>query len=235
MGDRAEHVAALLDAARTLDGTARARRGQRRALVATLTFAGLRIGEALALRWRDVDLARGTITVGAAKTDAGVRIINILPVLRDELGSYSANSQHTPDALVFGTESGTTLGATNVRRRVLAPVVKIANEQLVKAECDPLPAGLTPHSLRRTFASILFAVGEAPPYVMVQMGHTKPSFTLALYARAMNRRDGEPERLRALWRAPIGHSRTLTARFRYPTSRSGSRREPKSRLFAACS
>jgi integrase len=32
----------------------------------------LRIGEALSLRWRDVDLARGTITVRAAKTDAGV-------------------------------------------------------------------------------------------------------------------------------------------------------------------
>jgi len=33
---------------------------------------------------------------------------------------------------------------------------------------------------------------------MEQMGHTTPNLTLALYARAMQRRDGERERLRAL-------------------------------------
>jgi integrase len=41
-------------------------------------LAGLRIGEALSLRSRDVDLARGTITVPAAKTDAGIRTVNLL-------------------------------------------------------------------------------------------------------------------------------------------------------------
>ena len=61
-----------------------------------------------------------------------------------------------------------------------------------------LPDGLTPHSLRRTFASLLFALGEPPTYVMSQMGHTTPGLTLALYAREMNRRDGERQRLRAL-------------------------------------
>jgi integrase len=61
-----------------------------------------------------------------------------------------------------------------------------------------MPEGLTPHSLRRTFASLLFAVGEAPPYVMGQMGHTTANLTLSIYARTMDRRDGEPERLRAL-------------------------------------
>ncbi|MDE3075006.1 MAG: site-specific integrase, partial [Chloroflexota bacterium] len=50
--DRADHIAALLDGARTLDARARVLRGQRRALLATLMFAGLRIGEALSLRWR---------------------------------------------------------------------------------------------------------------------------------------------------------------------------------------
>ena len=60
------------------------------------------------------------------------------------------------------------------------------------------PGGLTPHSLRRTFASLLFALGEPPPYVMAQMGHTTANLTLGLYARHMDRRDGEPERLKAL-------------------------------------
>ena len=33
---------------------------------------------------------------------------------------------------------------------------------------------------------------------MAQMGHTSPQLALAIYAREMDRRDGEPERLRAL-------------------------------------
>jgi integrase len=74
--DRADDIGALLDGARAIDLAARTAIGQRRALLATLTFAGLRIGETLSLRWRDVDLARRTIVVSAAKTDAGVRTVN---------------------------------------------------------------------------------------------------------------------------------------------------------------
>ena len=40
-------------------------------MLAVLTFAGLRIGELCSLRWRDVDLASGWLTVGESKTDAG--------------------------------------------------------------------------------------------------------------------------------------------------------------------
>ena len=61
-----------------------------------------------------------------------------------------------------------------------------------------MSAKLTPHSLRRTYASILFAVGEPAPYVMSQLGHVDAKMTLGVSARVMNRRDGEPERLRAL-------------------------------------
>ncbi len=196
--DRADHISALLDAAGKLDTEARVCHGQRRALLATLTFAGLRIGEALSLRWRDVDLARGTISVRAAKTDAGVRTVYILPVLRDELAAYRARLAPPPHALVFGTAIGTRQTTTNVRRRILAKAVERANQQLDQHEVEPLPERLTPHSLRRTFASLLFAIGEPPPQVVEQMGHTTPNLTLAVYARCMNRRDGEPERLKAL-------------------------------------
>jgi len=196
--DRADHIAALLDGARKLDDRAYGRHGQRRALVATLTFAGLRIGEALALTWGDVELARGTITVRASKTDAGVRVVNMLPVLRDELGAYRARVEGAREALVFGSSADGSLGATNVRLRILAPAIAAANELLAKHGAEPLPEGLTPHSLRRTFASVLFAIGEPHPYVIAQMGHTDPTMTLAIYARAWNRRDGEPDRLRAL-------------------------------------
>jgi integrase len=86
-------------------------------------------------------------------------------------------------------------------RRIFSGAVKEANKQLEKRELEPLPTRLTPHSLRRTFASILFAIGEAPPEVIEQMGHTTPELTLAIYARVMARRDGEPERLKASSRA----------------------------------
>ena len=43
--DRAEHIAVLLDAAGQLDQHATVYKGQRRALMATLAFASLRIGE----------------------------------------------------------------------------------------------------------------------------------------------------------------------------------------------
>jgi integrase len=67
---------------------------------------------------------------------------------------------------------------------------------------------VTAHKLRHTFASILFVRGEDPPYVMAQLGHTAPAFTLRVYAHAMRRDEGDKERLKALvegreW-APVG-------------------------------
>jgi integrase len=195
--DRAEHITALLDAAREIDRESRAGAGLRRPLIATLLFAGLRVGELMALRWSDVDLARGTIRVRQAKTDAGVRIVHVLPVLHGELAQHRDRVEAGPSELVFGTSSGRPLGASNIRIRVLARAVQRANAEL-EAGGQPLPAGLTPHSLRRTFASLLFAIGEPPTYVMSQMGHTTAGLTLALYAREMDRRDGEHGRLSAL-------------------------------------
>jgi hypothetical protein len=49
----------------------------------------------------------------------------------------------------------------------------------------------------------LFAIGEAPPYVMAQLGHVDPKVTLGIYAKVMDRRDGEPERLKALIRGRV--------------------------------
>jgi hypothetical protein len=45
-------------------------------------------------------------------------------------------------------------------------------------------------------------VGEDPAYVMQQIGHSDPGFTLRLYTHAMRRQDGERERLRALLGGP---------------------------------
>lgn len=196
--DSVQAISALLDAAGTLD---RERRSApyRRPLLATLTLAGVRIGEALALRWGEVDLARGVLRVRGTKTDAAERTVDLLPLLRDELSAWAAAQlDRNPEALVFATATGRRQGATNIRRRVMAPAVERANERLRKAAAPPLPEGLTPHSLRRTFASILVALGEDPAYVMAQMGHADPKLTLSVYAREMRRKDGERERLRGL-------------------------------------
>jgi integrase len=196
--DRAEHIAALLDAAGELDREGRVA-AFRRPLLATLTLAGLRIDECLRLRWRHVDLARGSVKVPGTKTAAADRAVTLLPLLRDELATHAAACRdRRPDALVFGTRTGAKQSPTNVRRRVLAKAVERANKRLANDDAETLPEGLTPHSLRRTFASLLYALGEAPPFVMAQMGHTSPNLALAIYAREMDRRDGEPERLRAL-------------------------------------
>jgi integrase len=196
--NRADHLAALLAGASKVDANARLRPGQRRALLAVLAFAGLRHSEALALCWGDVNLAHGTISVRDGKTVTAARMVYIVPVLSDDLSSYKASVKPEPQELVFATATGRPLGASNVRRRILGPAIKYANKQLAKAKVQPLPDGLTPQSLRRTFASLLFAVGESPVYVKGQLGHTDATLTLNYYAKEMDRRDGEPERLKAL-------------------------------------
>jgi integrase len=67
-----------------------------------------------------------------------------------------------------------------------------------------LPPGITPHSLRHTFTSLLFSIGEDPVSVVRQLGHTDPAFTLRAYAHSMGRDVGERERLRALTEATTG-------------------------------
>jgi integrase len=210
--DCAEHITALIDGAAAVDRASLTRAGQRRALIATLVFAGLRIGEALDLRWSDVNLADGKLRVRvASKTEAGFRVIDIKPVLRDELVTYRAGLQDlSRDALVFGSTKGTRLSESNVRQRILAKAVEHADKALAKHDLEQLPERLTPHSLRRTFASMLAALNEPMPSTMRQMGHTDPAFTLRVYAHDAARGEGERARLRALveaveW-APMGTS-----------------------------
>lgn len=195
--DSAEQLEALLDAAAEIDRTGREKHVHRRAILATLAFAGLRIGELCALRWRDVDLGSGWLTVRASKTDAGVRKVKIRAGLRDELAAIRP-ADVDPDAFVFPTSKGRESNPSNLRNRVLAPAVEAASAAQVARGLPPLPEHLTPHSLRRTFASILCAIGEPMPVAMAEMGHTSANLTLRVYAQAMRRDDQEAKRLRAL-------------------------------------
>ena len=198
--DTASQIDALLTAAAELDKEAPShKKVARRAMLSTLVFSGLRIGELLDLRWKDVDLAAGRLRVGRAKTEAGQRDVTLLPVLRDDLTALKASRRNAgPTAYVFGTTKGGQQSASNVRTRVLAAAVDRANDTLASAGENPLPEHLTPHSLRRTFASVLYAIGRQPPDVMVEMGHTDPSLALRIYAHAMRLDGTEQGRLQAL-------------------------------------
>jgi integrase len=213
--DAASQITALLDAAGALDRDALASRRhvERRAILARLTFAGLRIGELCALRWRDVDLVRGWLHVGEAKTDAGRRRVRVRGALRDELLSVRGRHQEAAQAdYVFATASGGRASENNVRNRVLGRPARTvdgeekagqgaiarANEQLEADGLAPLPEKLTPHSLRRTFCSLLYALDEDPGVVMDEMGHTEPALALRVYRQAMRRDGQEKNALRVL-------------------------------------
>jgi integrase len=83
-------------------------------------------------------------------------------------------------------------------------VVERVNERLQEAAEAPLPR-LSPHSLRRTFASVMFALGESIPIVMADGGWSDPKVVLTVYAHSMRRDDAENEALRAVVEgSPIG-------------------------------
>ncbi len=122
--DTAQQVEALLRAAGERDRAANEirRHVERRAMIATLTFGGLRVGELCALRWRDMDLAAGWLHVSDSKTDAGRRTVKIRGALRDELlGVRARRGDVDPNGFVFPTSTGNEFTTNNVRKRVLTP------------------------------------------------------------------------------------------------------------------
>ena len=197
--DTAEQIEVLLDAAGELDRDPYWRTNDRRAIIATLILAGPRAHELCNLLWADIDLANGRIHIGRSKTQAGLREIPLLPLLRDELAKHKANAYRSgPGDPVFPTGTGGHRDKDNLRNRILASAITRADELLAQREQAPLPTGLTPHKLRHTYASILVALGHDPASVMAALGHTDPKFTLRVYTHLMRRDAAERARLEAL-------------------------------------
>jgi integrase len=76
-----------------------------------------------------------------------------------------------------------------------------ANKKLAEAGKPPLQ-GMTNYSLRRTFASLLYAGGTTPAYAMQQMGHSSASLALEIYAKVLNVSQDTPKNMDALLRGP---------------------------------
>ena len=201
--DSAEHIEVMLEAAGELDRDPASRTKGRHAAIALLMLGGPRASASGALLERDVDLDNGRFLVRQDKTDAGMREVDMLPLLREILTEYRAQKIQEglptgPNDPLLTTRSGKPRDRHNVRQRVVTPVVTKAEELLTQRGGQPLPQGISPHKLRHTFASVLIAIGKDPAYVMHQLGHTDPAFTLRVYAHIMRRSPQEREKLNAL-------------------------------------
>jgi integrase len=163
--------------------------GRGRPLLATLAGAGLRISEALALTWENVNTERGELIVVASKTAAGRRLVDLTPALRNELAAWHRHTRYpAPSDFVFPNGKGRQDNRNNVRRRLLEPAVKRANAQLLKASIAPI-SDLTLDGLRRTYGSLRHAAGDEAGYTAAQIGHADATFTLNVYTVAAKRRE----------------------------------------------
>ena len=161
-------------------------------IVATALGTGMRRGELLALRWKDVDLdgaklrveqsleqtKRGGLVFKAPKTRHGRRTITLpsstAAVLRDHWKAtlerrLQLRQGKTPDsALVFATWDGNTRSPNALtkewRRAVHAAKLKA-----------------TFHSLRHSHASSLIAAGIDVLSISRRLGHGSPAITLGVY------------------------------------------------------
>ncbi len=197
---------ALLDAGAELEAEAPANRKGlgRRAMIATLGLAGLRIGEMMDLKVAQVDLQRCRFKLADAKTEAGVREVEITLYLRDELLDYAMDRRarglpHGPADHFFGTATGKRRDPDRFRDRILARAVARANAYRADSGLAPL-APITPHSLRRTWATFCAMIGRDPKWVAAQIGHVNPKFTFSVYQQVATRRYIDEQAVWALMR-----------------------------------
>jgi integrase len=151
---------------------------------------GLRISELCCLERGLVNLGVDVIRTSRSKTVAGYRGIDVmLAPLHQDL------SEHLAQPTAFGrsrdplvpSANGNGLAASNIRQRVVAKVVAEANGLLRERGVSEI-VECTPHTLRRTYISLLLAAGCDPAYVQQQVGHTDPMLTLRIYQQPLKRK-----------------------------------------------
>ncbi|SDH03657.1 tyrosine-type recombinase/integrase [Klenkia brasiliensis] len=164
-----------------------------------LAYTGMRRGEALALRWRDVDLDAGRLAVrrsvgvvkrkgegeklveGTTKTgqsrvvdlDAGT--VAALRAYRAARGALSADLVRST-ALVLGSLDGDHRHPERFSRRFLGQV-----RRAQKAVGEEQVPTIRLHDLRHTHATLLLAAGEPVKVVSERLGHANATITLTVY------------------------------------------------------
>jgi integrase len=160
-----------------------------RLLFEVLASCGLRISEAIGLRWRDLHLDGSTPhlkvrraivkkRVEPPKTRHGKRQVPLSSELVAKLRAHHAHTEwRGADDLVFCSLTGTPLDPNNLRARVLKPVAQEAGAPW---------AGF--HTFRHTYASLMLAGGANVLQLSRALGHHSPAFTLTVYTHLL---DGE--------------------------------------------
>jgi integrase len=160
-------------------------RGHRlEALFTVAVTTGLRQGELLGLRWSDVDLTAGTLTVRHAlqRVDGRLQLVEIKTprsrrtVPLPELALRALRKPQDGPLVgthLFTTQSGSPLYSTAVYRAFLDVIAAIG-----------LPR-IRFHSLRHTAASLLLAQGTHPRVVMEMLGHSTIALTMNTYSHVI--------------------------------------------------
>jgi integrase len=165
-----------------------------------LAMTGMRRGEALGLRWRDVDLDAGTIAVrrgarmirykgepgevheGPTKghkarvVDVDAATVAVLRGWRRERGTMALQLARD-DALVFGTIENGLRNPEHVSQTFKAAVARCR-----RALGDGALPMIRLHDLRHTHATLLLAAGKRVEVVSERLGHASPMITLTVYA-----------------------------------------------------
>lgn len=163
------------------------------ALYAVALSTGMRQGEILALRWRDVDLEAGTLQVRATLQRTGDGFLFAEPKTahsRRQVAltgtAIAALRRHRraqaeerlqlgavweDNDLVFANEVGRPVEATNLIRRSFHPLLKRAGLPRIRF-----------HDLRHTAATLMLGRSVHPKVVAEMLGHSQIAVTLDLYS-----------------------------------------------------
>lgn len=164
-----------------------------RCVVLLAAFVGLRKGELLGLRSRDVDLEHRTITIaqqrqvdrrghdliGAPKTDAGCRTVALPASLVDDLSLHlDKYAQNTADGYVFTGQKG----------GPLAPHVLQGAWAKAEARAEVGVPDLHLHDLRHLAGTLAASTGAGTKELMYRLGHSSQQAALR-YQHATRERD----------------------------------------------
>ena len=127
--------------------------------------------------------------IPAAKTEAGVREVQMSPELVEEFVSHfdrlrRAGRRTDPDAYAFPDIRGGRIARQRVARMVGEAAAR-ASERVSQRGLPPLPH-TTPHTLRRTYVSIALLPARRL-WVMGQVGHADSKMTIDVYAQLQQR------------------------------------------------
>ena len=163
----------------------------RRAIIAMLACSGTRNTELCDLTWQELDFHHSKIRISRAKTNKGVREIDMTPWLCGELRRYrdSLAIDPAPDDPVFPTRNGTFRNKDTLNRNVIGPVQRGARDLRAERGLPSLPTRLSAHMFRRTYATFMAEAGAPPRYVQRQLGHGSARLTLEVYTRVSDSQD----------------------------------------------